>query len=210
MSGIIITNKANIDEVSAAVQSLGFKVAVRNRLNFDEVDCDFYLFSATSVNHLNQLLKQVDATMPTDVPKIIIIKERILPEIDLNLVNDFVTLPFNKEELRKRLQFHLKRQAISKKIIKTDGLVLNCDSYEVTTDGLPVELTYKEFELLKFLTSNPRRVFHRQQLMEEIWEYDFFSGTRTVDVHIRRLRAKLGPKYSHHIKTVRHVGYLFR
>ena len=70
-----------------------------------------------------------------------------------------------------------------------------------------LDLTYKEFELLKFLATHPGRVFTRAQLLQEVWGYDYFGGTRTVDVHVRRLRAKLGPEHEHLIGTVRNVGY---
>jgi DNA-binding response OmpR family regulator len=70
-----------------------------------------------------------------------------------------------------------------------------------------LDLTYKEFELLKFLAQHPGRVYTRAQLLQEVWGYDYFGGTRTVDVHVRRLRAKLGPEHEHLIGTVRNVGY---
>ena len=75
--------------------------------------------------------------------------------------------------------------------------------------GHPIDLAYKEFELLKYLVQHPGRVFTRAQLLQEVWGYDYYGGTRTVDVHIRRLRAKLGGEYEHVIGTVRNVGYRF-
>jgi DNA-binding response OmpR family regulator len=77
----------------------------------------------------------------------------------------------------------------------------------VTAQGRPLDLTYKEFELLRYLTERPGRVFTRPTLLREVWGYDFYGGTRTVDVHIRRLRAKLGPELEKLIETVRGVGY---
>ena len=81
------------------------------------------------------------------------------------------------------------------------------ETYQVTSAGRPLDLTYKEFELLKFLAQHPGRVYTRSALLREVWGYDFYGGTRTVDVHIRRLRAKLGPEHEHLIETVRGVGY---
>ncbi len=75
--------------------------------------------------------------------------------------------------------------------------------------GVALDLTYKEFELLKFLAQHPGRVFTRSHLVQEVWGYDYFGGTRTVDVHVRRLRAKLGPEHDQMIGTVRNVGYKF-
>src|SRR6185312_12844461 len=86
-------------------------------------------------------------------------------------------------------------------------LTIEEDTYTARLRGRPLELTYKEFELLKFLAQHPGRVFTREQLVTEVWGYDFFGGTRTVDVHVRRLRAKLGPEHEALIGTVRNVGY---
>jgi DNA-binding response OmpR family regulator len=88
-------------------------------------------------------------------------------------------------------------------------LVIDEDSYTAKIKGRSLDLTYKEFELLKYLTQHPGRVFSRSQLLQEIWGYDYFGGTRTVDVHIRRLRSKLGPEFESIIDTVRNVGYRF-
>lgn len=86
-------------------------------------------------------------------------------------------------------------------------LTIDEDTYTARLRGRPLDLTYKEFELLKYLALHAGRVFTRAQLLQEVWGYDFFGGTRTVDVHVRRLRAKLGPEYESLIGTVRNVGY---
>jgi DNA-binding response OmpR family regulator len=86
-------------------------------------------------------------------------------------------------------------------------LVIDESTYTARLRGRPLDLTYKEFELLKYLAQHAGRVFTRAQLLHEVWGYDFFGGTRTVDVHVRRLRAKLGPEYEALIGTVRNVGY---
>ncbi len=88
-------------------------------------------------------------------------------------------------------------------------LVIDEQSYTAKIEGRSLDLTYKEFELLKHLASYPGRVFTRAQLLQEVWGYDYFGGTRTVDVHVRRLRAKLGPENESFIGTVRNVGYRF-
>ena len=92
-------------------------------------------------------------------------------------------------------------------MISLGDLTIEEDTYTARLRGRPLELTYKEFELLKFLAQHPGRVFTREQLVTEVWGYDFFGGTRTVDVHVRRLRAKLGPEHEALIGTVRNVGY---
>jgi DNA-binding response OmpR family regulator len=93
--------------------------------------------------------------------------------------------------------------------ITAGALVIDESSYSVRLRGAILDLTYKEFELLKYLAQHPGRVFTRAQLLQEVWGYDYFGGTRTVDVHVRRLRAKLGTDYEVLIGTVRNVGYRF-
>jgi DNA-binding response OmpR family regulator len=97
----------------------------------------------------------------------------------------------------------------SLKEIKSGEVVIDEDSYTAKIKGRTLDLTFKEFELLKYLAQHPGRVFSRSQLLQEIWGYDYFGGTRTVDVHIRRLRSKLGPEFESVIDTVRNVGYRF-
>jgi DNA-binding response OmpR family regulator len=87
--------------------------------------------------------------------------------------------------------------------------VIDEETYSARIRGAALDLTFKEFELLKFLAQHPRRVFTRSQLLQEVWGYDYFGGTRTVDVHVRRLRAKLGTGNENLIGTVRNVGYKF-
>jgi DNA-binding response OmpR family regulator len=93
-------------------------------------------------------------------------------------------------------------------MISASGVTIDEVSYQAKANGRALDLTYKEFELLRFLAGHPQRVFTREQLLSEVWGYDYFGGTRTVDVHVRRLRAKLGDMESL-IGTVRNVGYRF-
>ena len=93
--------------------------------------------------------------------------------------------------------------------IEAGDLTIDPGGYTARLRGVALNLTYKEFELLRFLTQHPGRVFTRAQLLQEVWGYDYFGGTRTVDVHVRRLRAKLGPEHDQLIGTVRNVGYRF-
>jgi DNA-binding response OmpR family regulator len=91
--------------------------------------------------------------------------------------------------------------------IRLGPMTLDADTYRVTVAGRPLDLTFKEFEVLRFLAAHAGRVFTRPTLLREVWGYDFYGGTRTVDVHVRRLRAKLGPEHEDLIETVRGVGY---
>ena len=101
------------------------------------------------------------------------------------------------------------RQTQRAEEVRSGELVIDEATYSARIRGVALDLTSKEFELLKFLAQNPRRVFTRSQLLQEVWGYDYFGGTRTVDVHVRRLRAKLGPENEALIGTVRNVGYKF-
>ena len=120
--------------------------------------------------------------------------------------------PCTPEEVSLRLRIAISRNApleASNTITRGD-LVIDCDRYEVTLKGLKIDLTYKEYELLKYLASNPGRVFTRESLLRSVWEYHYFGGTRTVDVHIRRLRSKIDDVSNHFIETQWNVGYRFR
>ena len=92
-------------------------------------------------------------------------------------------------------------------VVRLGPVAINVETYQVTVGGRPLDLTYKEFELLRHFAQHPGRAFSRARLLQEVWGYDFYGGTRTVDVHVRRLRAKLGPEHEHLIETVRGVGY---
>ena len=94
-------------------------------------------------------------------------------------------------------------------MIRSGEVTVDDVTYTAKLGGRPLDLTFKEFELLKYLAQHPGRVFSREQLLQEVWGYDYYGGTRTVDVHVRRLRAKLGPEHEQLIGTVRNVGYRF-
>ena len=124
-------------------------------------------------------------------------------------VSDVVLSSAGPAEVHARLRLLAARTTSSANsgMISLGDLTIEEDTYTARLRGRPLELTYKEFELLKFLAQHPGRVFTREQLVTEVWGYDFFGGTRTVDVHVRRLRAKLGPEHEALIGTVRNVGY---
>jgi len=124
-------------------------------------------------------------------------------------VSDVVLASAGPAEVHARLRLLAARTSNSANsgLISLGDLTIEEDTYTARLRGRPLELTYKEFELLKFLAQHPGRVFTREQLVTEVWGYDFFGGTRTVDVHVRRLRAKLGAEHEALIGTVRNVGY---
>jgi DNA-binding response OmpR family regulator len=132
-----------------------------------------------------------------------------LESLDGN-IDDFVVKPCNIRELATRAKRLIKKESdISTEQIRTAGIIIDTEKYEVYVDGKQVSLTFKEYELLKFLTSHPGRVFTRDTLLNQVWSEDYFGGDRTVDVHIRRLRSKIEDPDHVYIETVRNIGYRF-
>ncbi len=147
-----------------------------------------------------------------DLPLVLLVTEDQLGRIDFSLgIDDYLTLPVSPKRLAERLKFLIwKRSRIELKTgLSQRGLAIDFERYEVHVKGELVDLTYKEFELLKFLAMNPGKVFTRDVLLNKVWGYDFYGGTRTVDVHVRRLRAKIETHGASYIETVRNVGYKF-
>ena len=123
-------------------------------------------------------------------------------------VTDFITAPIDPLELRLRVH-RLTTEASNDHVVVFKDLELNTLNYQATLGSSPIDLTYMEYELLRFLVENPVRVWSREQLLSKVWGYDYYGGARTVDVHIRRLRSKLGEERASWITTVRSVGYRF-
>ena len=127
------------------------------------------------------------------------------------LFDDFCLSPFHPAELEARLR-HLLATDIDlhrAELVEYGELMLNLETYQASIAGRPLDMTYMEYELLKFLAQNPGKVFTREMLLSRVWGYEYYGGARTVDVHVRRLRAKLGEEYANLIQTVRSVGYRF-
>jgi DNA-binding response OmpR family regulator len=126
----------------------------------------------------------------------------------LKVVDDFLVSPGGAGELVSRVKVVAVRRGGEGKVIDFGELIINLDAHQALLNGKPVDMTYKEFELLRTLASSPGRAFSREELLRSIWGYDYFGGTRTVDVHIRRLRAKIEGS-RRYIETVHSVGYRF-
>lgn len=128
------------------------------------------------------------------------------------LFDDFCLTPFHPSELEARLDHLLASVgpvATRSEVVMYENLALNLETYQASVSDQPLDLTYMEYELLKFLAQNPGKVFSREMLLSRVWGYDYYGGARTVDVHVRRLRAKLGEEHADLIQTVRSVGYRF-
>ena len=156
-------------------------------------------------------------TTGVSIPLIIVTTEGGLSAINADWgITDVILDTAGPAEVDARIRIVIGKDAIeqlaknpSLKEIRSGDVVIDEDSYTAKIKGRTLDLTFKEFELLKYLAQHPGRVFSRSQLLQEIWGYDYFGGTRTVDVHIRRLRSKLGPEFESVIDTVRNVGYRF-
>ncbi|MBI3921291.1 MAG: response regulator transcription factor [Armatimonadetes bacterium] len=127
-------------------------------------------------------------------------------------VDDFIFPPAKASEIAFRIKLALWRanKVDAKDTVKINDLIINLANYQVTVAGRPIELTFKEYELLKFLATHRGRVYSRETLLDRVWGEEYFGGTRTVDVHVRRLRAKLPPPTCDMVETVRNVGYRFQ
>ena len=146
-------------------------------------------------------------------PIIVLLSAETLNSLDHTLpIDDFVIKPWDATEVELRVKRILRRtKGIGRgKSIECGDLVLDLDNCEVTVDGRLINLTFKEYELLKFLASNKGRVFSRETLLNNIWGYDYYGGDRTVDVHIRRLRSKIEGSTHTFVETVRNIGYKFK
>jgi DNA-binding response OmpR family regulator len=150
-------------------------------------------------------------TTGLDAPLVLVVTEGGLTAVSTDWgVDDVILVTAGPAEVDARVRLAIGRQNVEQVStrIQTSGITIDEASYSAKVHGRPLDLTYKEFQLLHFFATHPSRVFTREQLLSEVWGYDYFGGTRTVDVHVRRLRAKLGD-LEQLIGTVRNVGYRF-
>ena len=155
------------------------------------------------------------ACVEAGVPAIALVPRTRVPGLEPSLpLADFITSPPDPDELvvraRRILESDNGGEEDDSHIIRAGDIQIDTSSYEVTMRGRRIGLTFKEYELLKLLAENPGRVFSRYALLNQIWGYEYFGGTRTVDVHIRRLRSKIENAEHNFIETIWNVGYRFR
>jgi DNA-binding response OmpR family regulator len=166
--------------------------------------------------HARDLCRLIRTT-GADVPVLLVVTEGGLSVVTHDWGMDDVLLhTCGPAELEARIKLAIGRLLAQREaadpeahVIRSGEVIVDDATYTAKIGKRHLDLTFKEFELLKFLAQHPGRVFSRQQLLQEVWGYDYFGGTRTVDVHVRRLRAKLGPDNETLIGTVRNVGYRF-
>jgi DNA-binding response OmpR family regulator len=173
---------------------------------------DLVLLEVNSRSGVLELSKQIK--QGKHLPIIALVHQEFLDSVDGHLtgINDFVVVPYNLPELELRIKrlLHETNNTEANELIRCGDLVIDLARCEVTLAGKQIELTFREYELLRFLVSNRGRVFTREGLLNKVWGYDYYGGDRTVDVHIRRLRSKIDDSSHTFIETVRSIGYRFK
>ncbi|WP_434993407.1 winged helix-turn-helix transcriptional regulator [Arthrobacter sp. Ld5] len=215
---LMLTNTTGSSvDILPALELLNHKVhilAAEPTALLETEPCDVVLVDArkdlVGARSLTQLLKATGLSAPL----VLVLTEGGMAAVAANwLADDVVLDSAGPAEVEARLRLVIARSAAAGQEASTEihasGVVIDEASYTARVGGEPLNLTYKEFELLKYLAQHPGRVFTRDQLLHEVWGYDYYGGTRTVDVHVRRLRAKLGADHEQLIGTVRNVGYRF-
>ena len=176
----------------------------------ESASCDIVLIDARTDLISAKNICQMFFTAGVVVPRLAILPEGALAVYSADWgCADFIMEQAGPAELDARMKILTAPDEESAARVEVGGLLIDEAAYSMSLDDQPLDLTYTEFELLKYLATHPGRVFSREQLLTEVWGYDYYGGTRTVDVHVRRLRAKLGPEHESLIGTVRNVGYRF-
>ncbi len=212
MATVLFITAATADDPFPPLSLLSHSVIVRtpkDQVLTESAGVDLILIDARTDLIAAKNLCQMFATAGVGVPRLAILSEGGLAAYTPGWqCDDFLVDSAGPGEVETRLRMLTAADDAGTRLT-AGGIVIDEAAYSVWLDDEPLELTYTEFELLKFLAAHPSRVFSREQLLDEVWGYDYYGGTRTVDVHVRRLRAKLGPEHESLIGTVRNVGYRF-
>ena len=208
----------NAHKFQAVLSSLDVDVAAGSSLQFkkllsDNPSYDLVIYEVT--NDAVAALGTVEQALVDDggIPMLVIVKEEMLSgfRLPVQINCDFVVHGASSEECALRIRQLLwpGNESSTNDFIQIDGMTINLATYQVTVNGEPVDFTYLEYALLAFLVTHPGRTYSRDALLRRVWGFDYFGGSRTVDVHVRRVRATLGPELSQRLETVRGVGYLW-
>jgi DNA-binding response OmpR family regulator len=216
MRNVLLIGNEALNAYARALDDEGFSVAVR--APGDEpappIDHDAVIIELHAAAEDTVARRLLEAAQAGDAPPIIgVIPREGLDGYDPALeLDDFVLAGAPPEELSARVRQAIwKRHRVdTKNLLKCGDLTMDLANYTVHVSGRPVELTYKEYELLRYLAQNQGRVVTRETLLSRVWGYNFYGGARTVDVHIRRLRSKIEDRHNTFVETVRNVGYRFR
>ena len=222
MSSLLLLTNAleSSAQILPALALLPHKVRVlpaQATVLIDAPDCDAVVVDGRLDLVTARSLCRLIRTTGVNVPMLLVVTEGGLTAVAADWgVDEVLLTDSGPAEVEARLRLAIGRLTLARSeegarthVIRSGDVEIDEASYVARLDGRNLDLTFKEFELLKYLAQHPGRVFSRQQLVQEVWGYDYFGGTRTVDVHVRRLRAKLGPEHEALIGTVRNVGYRF-
>ena len=210
--GVVTSRGAPSAELERCLEAEGVAFVAMVHAN-DPVGASVHvlLLDLTEADRRNA--EEVSKELPAEgAPAVAAISWELLRAPGLRIAaDDVIVVPWRAGELRLRLARLLERKAPAESpgVIRAGDLVIDPERYEVHVAGKPALLTFKEYELLKLLASNPGRVYSREVLLEQVWGYRYFGGTRTVDVHVRRLRSKIEDATHNFIETVWNVGYRF-
>ena len=216
-SVLIVDASEEIQPVAAALEGCGFAVTHRpmSRL-LDDPSADmpavwlFNMLGRSDAPAIRNLLRSPD--LPHGTASLAVVRSDQLASLDFSIgFDDFIVFPALTDEIAARVRraIWLKSGVESDNTLRAADLHIDLSNYKVYVAGRPIDLTYKEYELLRFLATNRDKVFTREALLNRVWGYDFYGGARTVDVHIRRLRSKIEDPRHTFIETVRNVGYRF-
>jgi DNA-binding response OmpR family regulator len=213
MSTILLITPSATPEPFLPLAALAHQIltrTVKDQVLAQSATCDLVIIDARSDVAAAQNIAQMFATAGVAVPRLAIVALHDLASYSRSWrCDDFVVDGVTPVELDARLRLMTSVADESAPRVAAAGIVIDDVGYSVWLDERPLDLTYTEFELLRYLATHPGRVFSREQLLWEVWGNDYYGGVRTVDVHVRRLRAKLGPEHAALIGTVRNVGYRF-
>ena len=217
-ASIITDGKVQIERLNAELSDRGLLCSIdsngkktAHNVSSRALDLVFVAIDGESNNlQIKDLANSIK--QESHLPLIALLSKKALDRLDSGLAfDDFVVEPWDANEIAIRAKRVLgKTEEASKELIQCGDLTIDLARYEVYVNERPLELTFKEYELLRFLARNKGRVFTREALLNEVWGYDYYGGDRTVDVHITRLRGKLEDSAHTFIETVRNIGYKFK
>lgn len=208
----------NAHKFQSVLSGLDVDVSAGSSLQFKKLlssnpTCDLVIFEAC--NDASRGIAQAEQIMVENGGSalLVIVREDQLSEFrpPVQVKNDFVMHGASSEECAARIRKLLwpGNESSSSDFIQIDNMTINLATYQVKIGGEPIDFTYLEYALLAFLATHPGRTYSRDALLRRVWGFDYYGGSRTVDVHVRRVRAKLGPELAQHLETVRGVGYLW-
>ncbi len=190
-----------------------FKACPQTELLTSAAGFDLVIFpvgigAATKLADLEEALAEIGT-----VSLLLVLEAEMLNQVRLpvRVPCDFIVAGASEAELEARIHHLLwpGEETVAGDFISVDSMTINLSTYQVQVDGQPVDFTYLEYALLAFLITHPGHVYSRDALLRRVWGFEYYGGSRTVDVHVRRVRAKLGPQLSERLETVRGVGYLW-